>query len=278
MDLEWSNKISSIALSTLEKNKLNKELLLALTKNLLALNKSIDSEISSNIAYLKENPKNTSAYKALIEQSLSRIILFNKKRSGEAAKMTLINYSSVGNWQKENSDEILSTMTPLEQKLMNSLTLVYIVGKRGRNVPVLLTSLLKNALDVIVSCRNNIKEIRPCNTYIFAKLNSNLPLRGHEVLKKCCAEAGLERPELITSTRLRKYVATVTQVVNLSENEVDWLARHLGHDIRVHREFYRLQESAVELTKVSRLLLAVDQGKLVDFAGKTLSDIDVDGK
>lgn len=70
----------------------------------------------------------------------------------------------------------------------------------------------------------------------------------------------------------------MTQVVNLTENESDWLARHLGHNIRVHRDFYRLQESAVELTKVSRLLLAVDSGKIKQFSGQKLDDITVDGE
>lgn len=72
-------------------------------------------------------------------------------------------------------------------------------------------------------------------------------------------------------------MATVCQIFNLSENEYDWLARHLGHDIRVHRDFYRLQENAVELTKVSRLLMAVDQGEAHKFAGKPLKDINVEG-
>ena len=51
--------------------------------------------------------------------------------------------------------------------------------------------------------------------------------------------------------------------------------RHLGHDIRVHREYYRLQESTLELAKVSRLLLAVNQGNVR--LGTRLADIDVTG-
>ena len=40
---------------------------------------------------------------------------------------------------------------------------------------------------------------------------------------------------------------------------LEWLARHLGHDIRVHRDFYRLNESTIEIAKVSKLLLTVDK-------------------
>ncbi|KAG5867371.1 hypothetical protein JTB14_008487 [Gonioctena quinquepunctata] len=100
-------------------------------------------------------------------------------------------------------------------------------------------------------------------------------MRGHDCVKKWCTEAQLPSPELITGTKLRKYIATVCQVFDLTENEQDWLARHLGHDIRVHREFYRLQENAVELTEVSRLLLAVDQGKAQTFSGMKSKDISI---
>ena len=59
---------------------------------------------------------------------------------------------------------------------------------------------------------------------------------------------------------------------------MDWLARHLGHDINVHREFYRKHDSTIELAKVSKLLLAVDCGKVSHLAGQKLDDIQLDGK
>nr|CAH7740574.1 unnamed protein product [Callosobruchus chinensis] len=72
-------------------------------------------------------------------------------------------------------------------------------------------------------------------------------MRGHDCIKIWCFEANLESPEVITSAKLRKYVATVCQ-------------------------------NTVELTKVRRLLLAVDQGKAHTFAGKSLEDIEVKGE
>ena len=83
----------------------------------------------------------------------------------------------------------------------------------------------------------------------------------------------LSNPDVVTSTKLRKYIATISQVLSLN-----WLARHLGHDVRVHREFYRIHESTIEIAKVSKLLLAVDGGKISKWAGKCLDEIDIDGK
>ena len=84
-------------------------------------------------------------------------------------------------------------------------------------------------------------------------------------------------PPINTSTKLRKYIATISQVLSLKDTEVDWLARHLGHDIQVHRDFYCLHESTIEIAKVSKLLLTVDQGETKKFAGKSLAEIDLNG-
>ncbi|KAB7500501.1 hypothetical protein Anas_14769, partial [Armadillidium nasatum] len=83
----------------------------------------------------------------------------------------------------------------------------------------------------------------------------------------------LKQPELLTSTRLRKYVATVSQIMNLKENEMDWLASHLGHDITIQRNFYRLQDSTIYLTKISKLLIAIDEGHAHRVTGKNLDTV-----
>lgn len=64
----------------------------------------------------------------------------------------------------------------------------------------------------------------------------------------------------------------------MSETELDWLARHMGHDIRVHREYYRLHESHIELAKVGKWLFAVDSGKAHKYAGKRMDEVELDGK
>jgi hypothetical protein len=96
-------------------------------------------------------------------------------------------------------------------------------------------------------------------------------------LRKHSEEFGCKKPELITGTNLRKYLATTVQVMNLAENEMDWLARHLGHDLNVHREFYRQHESAIEIAKISRLLLSSEKGEIHKYSGKKLVDIPVEG-
>ena len=63
---------------------------------------------------------------------------------------------------------------------------------------------------------------------------------------------------------------------DLQEQELDWLARHIGHDIRVHREYYRLHESTLGLANVSKILTVVDEGKISQATEKSLNDIEVE--
>ena len=64
----------------------------------------------------------------------------------------------------------------------------------------------------------------------------------------------------------------------MTECELQELARHVGHELAVHRRFYQLQEDVTELAKVSKLLLAVENGQAHNFAGLTLDDIDLHGR
>ena len=57
---------------------------------------------------------------------------------------------------------------------------------------------------------------------------------------------------------------------------MEWLTNHLGHKVDTHTQYYRLHESTVELAKVSRLLMAVDEGKIGEYHGRKLKDIEFD--
>ena len=64
----------------------------------------------------------------------------------------------------------------------------------------------------------------------------------------------------------------------MSPTEMGWLSVHMGHDLRTHNRYYRQQEALIELSKISRLLLATDSGSLAKFRGKALSEISLNGE
>jgi len=67
------------------------------------------------------------------------------------------------------------------------------------------------------------------------------------------------------------------QIVSLSPGEVEWLSNHLGHEVHIDRDYYRNHEGVVEISKVCRMLMAVDCGKTATYAGKNLKDLVVEG-
>ena len=160
---------------------------------------------------------------------------------------------------------------------LNRLDMVEIMDKRERKVPVILTSEMTRSIDLLIKTRKAVA-IQERNPYV--NRQSLQYMRAWDCLRKFSTqcEPSLSNPANVTSTKLRKYIASISQVLSMEEKEVDWLARHLGHDIRVHRDFYRLHESTIEIAKVSKLLLTVDQGDTGKFAGKTLEQIELDGK
>jgi len=91
------------------------------------------------------------------------------------------------------------------------MKVVQIVGKRNRPVPILLTEDMVAAMDVLLNARSSCG-ILPRNKFFFALARSLGHLRFFNVLKSVATRAKLQRPDLLTTTRMRKYLATMAQV------------------------------------------------------------------
>ena len=115
------------------------------------------------------------------------------------------------------------------------------------------------------------------NGYVFAVgRGSQRYIRGYDVLRRFSSECKAENPLNLRSTNLRKQVATMSQLLNLQNHELDQLAKFMGHNINVHREFYRLPHDVMQTAKVVKILMAMEKGCIQDFQGKSLDKIQVD--
>ena len=268
--IDWQNKISFNAHRTLDENKQNQIKLVPLGNDVKLLCKHLRTCMKIQFQALKSSTGDKTAYSALQESTLCYAIIFNRRRSGEVSKMKLSDY--YGLHSTDHSAEELR-MSVTERRLCQYFKRVEIIGKRGRLVPVLFTPQLTECVDLLVKTRDKVglKE----NEYVFARLNfgSRNHIRGSDILRIKSTECGAKRPEALRSTKLRKHIATMTQVYDMKENDQDILAQFLGHDIRVHREFYRRPESTLQTAVVSKMLLAMEQDTLV--FGESLDDISV---
>lgn len=94
------------------------------------------------------------------------------------------------------------------------LKVVQVIGKRSRPVPILLTSDMTECMYELFKARE-AGGILPDNKFFFALPGSfNGHLRFFNVLKLVATRSGMSRPDLLTTTRMRKHVATMAQVQN----------------------------------------------------------------
>jgi hypothetical protein len=271
-DREWSTAVSSAALSTLQAQKMNKPQMLPLTEDIQTLNRYINEE-SKKCMELLEAGASPETWTNLGKLTLVAIILFNRRRGGEAERLLLGNYLQRNKTPLAIKD-ISDSLSQVEKTLCSTYCRVEIRGKRGRTVPVILTPKNVKAIDVLNASRQTVG-ISEENPYVFAKLRSNAALRASDCLRSFAVLCGAKSPENLTSTRLRKHIATTSQILNLQECELDLLAGFLGHDLRVHRQFYRLPEDTLQLAKVSKILLAYDRGDIAAYKGKSMEEIDI---
>ena len=263
ISIKWNEEISAQAARTLYQNKKNSANAMPLSEDIVTLLKYLEDQsilTRDAIRVCKEFEIKTH-WSRLAEITMTVLILFNRRRQGEVSKMVVLDYVK-GNGSQIHNKDVLEGLTTFEKALCENLTRIEIIGKRGRLVPVILTDSMKASMDVLMEKREKAS-ISSDNPYFFARTNnlSISHMRGCDSLRKLTEEVPLKHPKLIRSIRLRKHIAMMTQLVNLKDHELDTVAQFMGHDIRTHREHYRLPNGTLQVAKVAKLLISLNEGK-----------------
>ncbi|XP_062599195.1 uncharacterized protein LOC134260661 [Saccostrea cucullata] len=269
---DWEERISSQALATLHNEKFNKPMYVPLAEDVVLLNKYL-STAAMTLKERLDDKIEEAVYSELAEVCLAQVILFNRKRSGEAQRLTLTQYNEGLTNKPYVNNDIEKSLTKFESELCKSHTRIEIRGKKGAKVPILLTNSLKETMEALLKAR---KALKIDSDYLFIKPKNSNPIRGSDCLRKFSLKCGAKCPNLLTSTRLRKHLATICQILELSESNQDMLAKFMGHDIRIHREFYRLPDSTLELAKVAKVLHLINTGGIAKYKNKDFDEIEFD--
>lgn len=269
-ELQWTNQVARHALGTLREAKWNRADLLPVVADIQAVQRLLDTEVGTRAEALKNDPSREN-YRSLAEVVLTQLIMFNRRRQGEASAMTVDAFMKA-RANPEGHPEIMASLSKFEQHLASTLLRVVIRGKKGRGVPLLLTKDMQRSVELLLESRDAVSVSSSPHIFVNTMSAESRPLRGCDCVRKFTRLSGARCPEAITSTKLRKHIATMSQVINLKDNELDLLASFLGHDIRVHREVYRMPEATTQLALISKLLLASEKG-LATWKGKSLDEI-----
>ncbi|XP_016142227.1 uncharacterized protein [Sinocyclocheilus grahami] len=269
---KWNEMILATALRNIREAKWNVPTLMPFTEDVQKMHTYLSQVQDEWYKSLSESSF-TKAWMELAKVCLAQIIIFNRHRGGEVASMPLSAFLS-----RDTSDpheDVDWALSEVEKKLCRHFSRIIIKGKHGRPVPVLLTPKMLRALELLV------KKREPCgvlkgNAYMFARPEAMTHFRGSDCLRGFAKACGAKCPKSLTSTRLRKHVAILSTVLNMTGAEMDQLANFLGHHLKIHHEFCRLPEKTLQLAKICKVLMALEQGRLSAFHGKNLDEIVID--
>lgn len=266
----WRFEISTRAAADLSIKKWNKVTLVPLATDLRTFRNYLISKATDAVNKLKNNTNDQESYKLLMETVFCRLLLLNRKRIGELQRMpyTVFNLSA-----NHSYEEFSEAITGAEKILLKKFKRVVIRGKRGRGVPVLFSPDVQKHTELLLDLRPHFVEN---NIFLFPKLGTENPITGYKILEKHVRASGVNNPSALTSTRLRKHLATLSQVFQMSSNDIEQLATFMGHTSDVHKQVYRLPDDVYQTAKITKLLLLMENGKAAEYKGKTLDEINVD--
>lgn len=230
----WNIEISSLANKDLQEKRWNKPPLIPLVSDIQIFREKTIKMASECDQSFKNNEDDVETYKLLVNCTLSLLILFNRRRIGDVQFLKIKDYS---NNAKTNFDDFENVLTESEKMLTKKYKRVINSGKGSRAVVILVPEMLQKFIATLLEFRE--KYISSENEYLFALPQSKVKWgQGDIAIRNLAKKFDLKHPEAISSNKLRKHIATVTQLLNLSKEEIKQFSKFMGHTEQTHAEFY----------------------------------------
>lgn len=243
---QWTTELGSLAMKDLTVKAGKKILVLPLTEDVIKLKKYIDEKAEEAYKSLLENPTKK-AYLTLAQTTLITSIIHNRKRQSDVQYLQLEFFEEQRKSRilKTGVVEFMASLSECERIMVNNYFKYTCDGKGSRNYPVLVPQDKLRHYDLLLKIRKEKTGFNESgwfpvqNIYFFAQINSRRWIDFPSNILKYGKEAGAKHPELLTTSKLRKHVATVTQLLSLRPNEVEQLSKFMGHTKKTHETFYK---------------------------------------
>lgn len=234
VESRWNIEMGSLAHKDLQEKKWNKPLLLPLVSDIKIFRDETLKTAENCRINFETKTATEKVYKTLVQCLLALLIIFNRRRIGDIQYLKISDYR---NNQKSNYTDFESALSATEKVLATQYRRVLNSGKGSRAVVVLIPKIIEKYITLLLDHRH--KFIDEDNDYLFAIPKSKIKWgRGDVAIKNLTKKMPLKNPSAITSNRLRKQIATVMQILNLSQDDLKQFSRFMGHTEKTHREFY----------------------------------------
>ncbi|XP_043480488.1 uncharacterized protein LOC122510122 isoform X2 [Leptopilina heterotoma] len=269
----WNVEISSLANKDLQEKRWNKPLLVPLVSDIKKFRDETLILANECVEKFKNCIDDAIIYKTFVHCVLALIILFNRRRIGD------VQYLKIQDYEKEtisNFSDFKSALSESENILTTKYKRVVNSGKGSRAVVILVPELLQKFMKILLEERKKYISIE--NEYVFALPSSKIKWgQGDVAIRYLTQKIELQYPEAMTSNKLRKQIATVAQILNMSKEDTRQFSKFMGHTEKTHAEFYELPVDIYQTAKVSKLLMMMEKGSLpLEFRGKSLTEINFD--
>lgn len=253
------------------------------------------SSLSTLVLYLRRqqhtsflslscSPSSAEAWRLLCHSSLALLILYNRHRECEVAKLTIQDYRNRSS--PSSLSPLEASLSPFEQHVLCHLARAGVLGKRGRVQPLVLPPHSEACLDLLLKTSADVG-VDPESQYVFSRPYHSpaTPLRGTDLLRGLARSSGAKNPTALTAPRARHQVAIFTQLLLLEEGErpvgtaVKRLEEFLQREYHVTQNCSRIGQDPGLMSGVGRVLLYGERDGVL-FRGMSLQHIclELDGE
>lgn len=234
----WCNELSSLALKNLTENHWEKPLQLPLTSDLQVFNDYLNKLADEAFLMLNKNISSEKYYRQLTECVLAKTVIFNRKRVGDVQYLTIENYNK--DFKTINPESFTEALSEVEKIICRNHKRVVTGGKGSKPVPILFSKQTQKYISCLLKVREICDTVPKSNIYLFANPKSeNRWMSAAYAIRKLGTHCGAKYPNLLTSTRFRKHIATTLQLMTIEDDDIEQIATFMGHTKKTHSEFYR---------------------------------------
>lgn len=214
-------------------------------------------------------------YSALLRVTVAQVAVLNKNMV-EVSKVTLESFSERD--ETERQEDAAVRQSQLDQIMSKQTVKINVRSNRGRKLVVTLTRKLLAAITLLASKRDSCG-VHKNNPFLFARPVDICTsfFQGRPCITTIVNRCSANNKTNLRSLYFRKHISKVFQILDLTTDQLDQLAKLMGRELRTDTEYYQTPEAAVHIAKISELLSAVENGTLELFGEKPLEEIEFPG-
>ncbi|XP_043284902.1 uncharacterized protein [Venturia canescens] len=260
--VDYATDVNKVALDSQRKQQREREVVLPSIEDIKKFVNYLNKEMKESCRKLSTESFSYAEWLKLAQLTMAFLVTFNRKRVSDIQNIKISRYEARRRIDATTDETIYKSLTPASKAIANKYARMTIRGKKGRTVPLLLFPELEKSIDLILENRK-IAGVPESNEFVFGLPSYNNKrikvVDGCTAMREFSKKSGVNFPETLRGTELRKHIATHCVALNISDNETVHRAEYLGHDEPIHRKTYREHIESRDVLGISRLLEAAQE-------------------